>query len=90
MVFRYYLKGPKKGKWDVFVSNLPGTVDNLTPSKKHNGYWAALPMVLPTVLLDYSPQQSWLQSIMAKVYCVVVQAMVYLTLTNKKINGIDY
>ena len=31
--YRYYLKGPKAGQWDLFLSNLPGIVDDITPSK---------------------------------------------------------
>ena len=69
------MKGPKKGKWDVFVSELPGIVDNIIPSKKYGGYWVALPILWPAVLLDYSPQQPWLQYIMAKVCCIVVQVL---------------
>lgn len=57
----------KKGKWDVFLSDLPGVVDNITPSKKFGGFWVSLLMVLPTILLDFLSQQSWIESILAKV-----------------------
>jgi hypothetical protein len=28
-IHRYYLKGPKKGSWDIFIDGLPGLPDNL-------------------------------------------------------------
>ena len=64
---RYYLKGDKKGQWDMFISGLPGIVDNITPSKKYGGFWFAVPTLRLNALLDFSSQLSWIQSIGAKV-----------------------
>ena len=64
---RYHLKGPKAGQWDMFISSLPGTVDNITPSKKVPGFWIAIPSVRPTALLDFSFQWSLLHRIQVKV-----------------------
>ena len=65
--YRYHLKGPKAGQWDLFLSNLPGIVDNITPSKRIPGFWIAIPSLRPTALLDFSFQWSLLQQIKAKV-----------------------
>ncbi|XP_065889707.1 adipocyte plasma membrane-associated protein-like isoform X2 [Dysidea avara] len=65
-VARFYLKGPKEGQWDMFISGLPGIVDNITPSRKYGGFWFAVPFVRPSALLDFSSQQSWIQFIAAK------------------------
>ena len=51
----------------MFISNLPGVVDNITPSKNITGFWVAIPTVRPTALLDFSFQWSFLQHIQAKV-----------------------
>uniref|UniRef100_A0A131XIP1 Putative conserved secreted protein n=1 Tax=Hyalomma excavatum TaxID=257692 RepID=A0A131XIP1_9ACAR len=39
-ILRYHLKGPKRGKTEVFVDKLPGWPDNIRPSKR-GGYWVA-------------------------------------------------
>ena len=41
-ILRYWLKGPKKGKSDVLIDNLPGFPDNITTSDR-NFFWVALP-----------------------------------------------
>ena len=61
---RYYLKGPKEGQWDIFISNLPGIIDNVTPSKKYGGFWITIPLVQPTALLEFP---SWEQIFAGKV-----------------------
>lgn len=38
---RYWLKGEKKGKSDIFTRNYPGYPDNIRP-RKGGGYWVAL------------------------------------------------
>ncbi|XP_015921893.1 adipocyte plasma membrane-associated protein [Parasteatoda tepidariorum] len=38
-ILRYYIKGPKKGKVEVFADNLPAEPDNIRPSPR--GYWVA-------------------------------------------------
>jgi sugar lactone lactonase YvrE len=40
-VTRYWLKGERAGKSDVFVDNLPGYPDNIT-SNRHGAFWLAL------------------------------------------------
>ncbi len=40
-VTRYWLKGERAGKSDVFVDNLPGFPDNIT-SNRHGTFWLAL------------------------------------------------
>jgi sugar lactone lactonase YvrE len=40
-VTRYWLKGERAGKSDVFVDNLPGYPDNIT-SNRHGTFWLAL------------------------------------------------
>lgn len=42
MIHRYYLKGTKKGKTDVFIEGLPGLPDNL----KNNGDGFLVPLVV--------------------------------------------
>ena len=66
-MYRYYLKGPKAGQWDLFISNLPGIVDNITPSQRIPGFWVAVPSLRPNALLDFSYQWSLVQHIQAKV-----------------------
>lgn len=38
VIRRYYLKGPKKGTFDVFADGLPGSPDNLKLDEKGNFY----------------------------------------------------
>jgi len=73
---RYYLKGPKEGQWDMFINSVPGVVDNIIPSKKYGGFWVAIPMVNPNVLLDFSSQWSLMQFLMAKVWLFVLYSFV--------------
>ena len=65
--YRYHLKGPNARQWDLFLSNLPGIVDNITPSKLIPGYWVAIPSVRPTALFDFSFHWSLWQHVKAKV-----------------------
>uniref|UniRef100_A0A1B0D711 Strictosidine synthase conserved region domain-containing protein n=1 Tax=Phlebotomus papatasi TaxID=29031 RepID=A0A1B0D711_PHLPP len=41
---KYYLKGERKGTWQVFLDNLPGHPDNLSPAE--DGFW--VPLVAPS------------------------------------------
>ena len=43
-ITRFYFKGEKKGKREVFVDNLIGTPDNIQRSRQ-GGYWVAVPMI---------------------------------------------
>ena len=40
-ILRYWISGPKKGRVEVFVENLPGYVDNINRASDGN-YWVAL------------------------------------------------
>ncbi|HRK34982.1 MAG TPA: SMP-30/gluconolactonase/LRE family protein [Candidatus Hydrogenedentes bacterium] len=40
-VLRYWLTGPKKNTWDVFIDNLPGFPDNIT-SNGRGTFWVAI------------------------------------------------
>jgi len=78
VIIRYYLKGDKKGQWDMFISGLPGIVDNITPSKKYGGFWFAVPFLRQNALLDFSSQLSWIQSIGAKVWSNLSIYLIFL------------
>ena len=59
---RYYLRGPKAGTTDVFIDNLPGLPDNISPNARGNGYWVSF-AVTRTWLTDYMaglPTLRWL------------------------------
>lgn len=40
-VLRYWLEGPKRGTWDIFIDNLPGFPDNISSNGKGT-FWLAL------------------------------------------------
>lgn len=54
-ISRYWLKGPKQGKRDIFIENLPGFPDNITCNGKDR-FWVAL----------VSPRSKDLESIQSK------------------------
>jgi sugar lactone lactonase YvrE len=41
-IYRYWLKGSKKGNFEVFADSLPGFVDGIS-SASDGGFWAAIP-----------------------------------------------
>lgn len=41
-MLRYWLAGPKRGTWEVFLDDLPGFPDNVTYSKTRKAFWVAL------------------------------------------------
>ena len=47
--YRYHLSGAKAGTVDVFVDNLPGIPDNISPSAS-GGYWVAFALVRSSML----------------------------------------
>ena len=80
---RYYLKGPRKGQFEVFADNLPGYGDNVR-SRKAGGYWLGLASIRkqPFSLLDFFVARPWLTKLVTKVqsflFCFNVQAVFIL------------
>ena len=67
MVFcRYYLDGPSAGKTDVFVDNLPGAPDNISPSSS-GGYWVGIAVVRTSLMDLLADKLYFLKSVMLKV-----------------------
>ena len=68
--FRYYLKGPKAGTHDVFMSNLPGGADNIIHSRSGN-IWVALATTRNDPVSDFMSRNGWTRLLLAKVtgYC---------------------
>lgn len=52
-VLRYWLKGAKKGKSEIFAANLPGLPDNITKASD-GGFWLALILPRNPVLDSFS------------------------------------
>ena len=63
---RYYLDGPSAGKTDVFVDNLPGAPDNISPSSS-GGYWVGIAVVRSTLIDAFSEKLYFLRSVITKV-----------------------
>jgi len=68
-IIRYFTAGLKKGIYDVFVDNLPGSPDNIRASVS-GGYWVALPSIRkwPFSLLDAIGPYPALKKALAKVF----------------------
>ena len=64
--FRYYLKGPKSGTHDIFVSNLPGIPDNICHSSRGN-IWVPLASVRRGPVVDFLTRNAWARLLIAKV-----------------------
>uniref|UniRef100_A0A7M5XF73 Strictosidine synthase conserved region domain-containing protein n=1 Tax=Clytia hemisphaerica TaxID=252671 RepID=A0A7M5XF73_9CNID len=66
-IMRLFLKGSRKGIYDLFSDNLPGAPDNIRPSKD-GGYWVALPSIRkwPFSFLDSVGPYPNLKSAIAK------------------------
>ena len=68
--FRYHLTGIKKGEMEIFVEDLPGTVDNIRRSFS-GGYWAVIGICRHADrfnLLDSLASHPWIRKQLAKVY----------------------
>ena len=63
---RYHLKGPKEGTTDIFLDNLPGLPDNISPNSRGDGYWVAFAHSR-TWFTDYMVQRPTLRLAMVKV-----------------------
>ncbi|XP_033639871.1 adipocyte plasma membrane-associated protein-like isoform X1 [Asterias rubens] len=68
-ITRYYLKGPRKGQFEVFADNLPGYGDNVR-SRKAGGYWLGLASIRkqPFSLLDFFVARPWLTKLVTKFF----------------------
>eukprot|EP00795_Rhopilema_esculentum_P003079 gene3079-1365_t len=66
-ITKYYLKGPKKGKHEVFAENLPGYPANIRASPT-GGYWLGLIAVRkwPFSFLDIAGPYPFLRRLLAK------------------------
>ena len=65
--FRYDLKGPAKGKLEIFHDNLPGLPDNIRRSHS-GGYWVGLASVRKGFsFIDFGASRPWIRSLMTKV-----------------------
>ena len=63
--YRYHLKGPQAGHIEIFVNNMMGMPDNITPS--HNGgYWVGF-ATLRNKLKDSFAYLPFIRNIIAKV-----------------------
>ena len=65
--YRYHLKGPKVGTWEIMIDNLPALVDNITPARHGPGFWAAGVVVRYGTMLDFVAGKPWIRNIAAKV-----------------------
>jgi hypothetical protein len=65
-VCRYYLRGPKAGQTDVFVDNLPGLPDNISPNARGNGYWVPF-AVTRMWITEYMVELPALRSLVVRV-----------------------
>ena len=67
-LFRYYIKGPKTGIYDLFIENLPGLPDNIR-SRREGGYWLGIAGIRrwPFSLLDFLGPYPRIKKILTKV-----------------------
>ncbi|XP_054763494.2 adipocyte plasma membrane-associated protein-like [Lytechinus pictus] len=67
-ITKYYVKGPKKGKTEIFANNLPGMPDNISPSR-NGGYWVGFALAnsrMGPMKMDVVASRPWLRKIVAK------------------------
>ena len=65
--YRYHLKGPNVGTWEIFIDNLPAMIDNITPTRGSPGFWAAGIAVRYGSQMDFVADKPWIRLIAAKV-----------------------
>lgn len=69
------MKGPKVGKWEILVDNLPAFVDNITPTRHTPGFWIAGVVVRYGSMIDFMTDKLWIRLIVAKVHkCLTYSA----------------
>lgn len=76
LFIRYYIKGTKAGRTEVFADNLPGLPDNIQPASK-GGYWVAFPLLRPGNPFDFFAENAWLRRFLVP---VGLYAMSHITL----------
>ncbi|XP_030840953.1 adipocyte plasma membrane-associated protein [Strongylocentrotus purpuratus] len=67
-ISKYYVKGPKAGKTEIFSDNLPGMPDNISPSR-NGGYWVGFALAnsrMGPMKMDVVAPLPWLRKIVAK------------------------
>lgn len=64
-IFKYHLKGPKKGTMEVFMDNLPGLPDNIRLSSA-GGYWIGI-ATLRSKGYEFMANKPWLRKLVAKI-----------------------
>lgn len=64
-IFKFYLKGPKKGNMEVFMDNLPGLPDNIRLSSS-GGYWVGM-ATLRSKVYDFMAGNPWLRKLVTKI-----------------------
>lgn len=47
------MSGPKAGSSDVFIDNLPGLPDNVSPTSGGDGYWVAFALARTAPTLEH-------------------------------------
>mmetsp|Transcript_78736 Transcript_78736/g.228572 ORF Transcript_78736/g.228572 Transcript_78736/m.228572 type:complete len:396 (-) Transcript_78736:76-1263(-) len=73
-VRRYWLRGPKKGTYDILVDKLPGVPDGITRSAS-GGFWVTLPIAV-TPLINFLGPRRMLRQIVSH---FIVQVLPYVT-----------
>lgn len=63
-LWRYGLKGPRAGEWDIFIDNLPAYPDNVRADGEGR-FWVALPS-RRTPLLDATPRYPVVREMVAR------------------------
>jgi sugar lactone lactonase YvrE len=63
-ITRYWLKGPKAGRRDTFIDNLPGFPDNLS-SNRRGFFWVAL-FAARNTLADFIHPYPWIKNFVAR------------------------
>ena len=69
---RYHLTGSQAGSVDVFIDNLPGLPDNVTPNLRGDGYWVAFAATRKNALIDRITELPRLRSLIVKVCLVAI------------------
>ena len=72
------MKGDRKGTYDLFADNLPGTPDNIRPAHD-GGYWVALPSIRkwPISLLDLVGPYPGVKNVLAKVIHLTISHLTF-------------
>ena len=66
--YRYHLKGPQVGTWEIFIENLPAFVDNITPATNGTAFWVGGNIVRYGTAVDFLAGKPWIRNSVAKVH----------------------